>query len=377
MNVELAAAIAKSDALHQRARSWVAAYEAGDEETASNWDSFARDLAAFQFEVNPHFRKLCERRGVKPNDGFERLPPIPTDAFKLARISCFPAELTTKTFRTSGTTIGDRGMHAFRDVGTYDRGAVAYGRAMLFAGMTPPPAVLVFGPCPAAAPDSSLTHMCGLFAEQLGGMPPAHRVQDAFFLDDGVFDLAGFDKRVVHSMVRGEPVVVLGTSFSFVHLLDELGDTTLALPAQSRVMQTGGFKGKSREVDGPLLRRRIATLFGIEEASVVSEYGMTELSSQFYDEDVPDHGRLYREPPWARVVPVDPETLAPVRDGEVGIARIEDLLNIDSACILLTEDRVRRIAGVPGHFELLGRRPGASPRGCSIAIDELLARDDH
>ena len=79
---------------------------------------------------------------------------------------------------------------------------------------------------------------------------------------------------------------------------------------------------------------------------------------------------MYREPPWARVVPVDPESLRPVGDGEAGIARIEDLANVDSAFAVLTRDRVRR---VPGGFELLGRAPGAPPRGCSIALDEMLA----
>jgi len=92
---------------------------------------------------------------------------------------------------------------------------------------------------------------------------------------------------------------------------------------------------------------------------------MTELSSQFYDEE-PGH---YTEPPWARVVPVHPETLAPVPDGEVGIARIEDLANVDSAFAILAADRVRRVAG---GFELLGRTPGAPPRGCSIAVDEMM-----
>jgi hypothetical protein len=92
---------------------------------------------------------------------------------------------------------------------------------------------------------------------------------------------------------------------------------------------------------------------------------MTELSSQLWST-----GSTYVEPPWARVIPVDPETLVPVKDGEVGIARIEDLLNVDSAFAIVTADRVRR---VEGGFELLGRAPGASPRGCSIATEEMLA----
>jgi hypothetical protein len=81
---------------------------------------------------------------------------------------------------------------------------------------------------------------------------------------------------------------------------------------------------------------------------------------------------VFVEPPWARVIPVDPETLAPVGDGEIGIARIEDLMNVDSAVSVLAADRVRR---VEGGFELLGRAPGAPPRGCSIAVDEMLTAE--
>ena len=97
---------------------------------------------------------------------------------------------------------------------------------------------------------------------------------------------------------------------------------------------------------------------------------MTELSSQFW-ETIRRKENVYAEPPWARVVPVDAETLAPVRDGEIGIARIEDLLNVDSAVAIVTADRVRRVAG---GFELLGRVEGAPPRGCSISTDEMLSR---
>ncbi|HWL85820.1 MAG TPA: acyl-protein synthetase, partial [Polyangiaceae bacterium] len=94
----------------------------------------------------------------------------------------------------------------------------------------------------------------------------------------------------------------------------------------------------------------------------------TELSSQFYEAR---GGGTYLEPPWARIVPVDPVTLEPVEEGAAGIARIEDLMNVDSAFAVLAADRVRR---VPGGFELLGRMPGAPPRGCSLTVDEILGR---
>jgi hypothetical protein len=137
-------------------------------------------------------------------------------------------------------------------------------------------------------------------------------------------------------------------------------------------MQTGGFKGRSREVDAGDLRRSLATTFGLSERSIVSEYGMTELSSQFYEGTLADAKAtpgVYVEPPWARVIPVDPESLEPVKDGDEGVARIEDLINVDSAFAVLAADRVRRVSG---GFELLGRWPGSVPRGCSIAVDEIL-----
>ena len=121
------------------------------------------------------------------------------------------------------------------------------------------------------------------------------------------------------------------------------------------------------------LRESVARLFAVDERAIVSEYGMTELSSQFWeatlvDPDAP-HG-VFAEPPWARVVALDPETLSPVADGAVGIARVEDLANVDSAFAVLTQDRVRRVGPC---FQLLGRAPGAPPRGCSIALDDLLS----
>jgi hypothetical protein len=71
-------------------------------------------------------------------------------------------------------------------------------------------------------------------------------------------------------------------------------------------------------------------------------------------------------------VPVDSTTLEPVPEGEVGIARIIDLGNVDSAVAIQTQDRVRR---VPGGIMLLGREMGAPARGCSLAIEEFLARE--
>ena len=369
MTLVNAASEGASDALHVRARAFVAAFEAGVAMPES-FDALACDLARFQATQVEGFARLCRARGVDVSliDRAHHVPAVPTDAFKLTRVATFAHESSVVTFRTSGTTVGARGAHSMRTTLTYDAGALAFGRWALARDLRTRPAVIVVGPSPNEACDSSLTHMIALFACALGRLAPAG---DTYFIEAGELRVDALCARIA-GLDPFVPALVLGTSFGFVHLLDALRarahTPSLALPKGSRIMQTGGFKGRSREVDADALRRELAELFAVSVSAIVSEYGMTELSSQFYDAQ-PAPG-VFVEPPWARVVPVDPETLAPVGSGEIGIARIEDLLNVDSALAVLAADRVRR---VDGGFELLGRATGAAPRGCSIAIDEILS----
>lgn len=364
--------LARSSALHARARAFVASFERA-EGAPEPFDRLACDLARYQAEHVAPYARLLRARGTDAGtfEDAARLPAVPTDAFKHTRVAAFDPSLEQALFRTSGTTIGARGAHAMRDVATYDAAALAFGRRWLARDLVGETPVLVLGPSPSRAPDSSLMHMCARFVEAWG---PAAEASRAFLVEDDVIDVAAFDERVARAVSDGQPVVVLATSFALVHFLDGMDDLVFPLPEGSRVMQTGGFKGKSREVEAAALRAEIARVFAIPERAVVAEYGMTELSSQFYervlfDADAP-HGH-YAEPTWARVVPVDPETLEPLPEGEVGLAKVIDLMNVDSAVSVLTQDRVRRVAG---GFELLGRAPGAPPRGCSIAIDEMLGR---
>ena len=355
-----------SPALHQRSRAFVTAFERGSAPPES-FEALACDLARFQASHNPGYRRLCEARGVRLESLTRAIdaPAVPTDVFKLSRVSTFAENETVARFRTSGTTEGSasRGEHAFRTTQTYDLGALAFGRHWLFRDLEQRVPFVVLGPSPEELGDSSLMHMIGAFAERFAS-------ECTFAIQKGELRMDLLTKELTRHR-EGGPVAVLGTSFAFVHMLDELGPHSLPLPPNSRVMQTGGFKGKSREVEKEELVGLLARAFALSPTRIVSEYGMTELSSQFYEQtlfsDAPSG--VYAEPPWARIVPVDPETLLPLPLGDVGIARIEDLANVDSAFAVLTQDRVRR---VPGGFQLLGRSPGAPARGCSIAIDEML-----
>ncbi|MBX3224900.1 MAG: acyl-protein synthetase [Labilithrix sp.] len=363
----------RSSSLHARARAFVDAFERGD--AAPDFDALACDLARYQAEHAPGFARLCSARGIDPSAlaRADHIPAVPTDAFKLTRVATFDESETAVTFRTSGTTVGARGSHAMRDTSTYAAAATAFGRRWLARDLTRPIPVVVLGPSPEAVGDSSLGHMCAGFVRAFG---ESARPEETWLLADDILDLSAFDARVATALAKAQPMLVLATSFALVHLIDAVGDATFVLPPGSRVMQTGGFKGKSREVPAERLRAELARVFAIDERAIVAEYGMTELSSQFYERTLFDpastHG-VYAEPPWARVVPVDPDSLAPVPEGEEGIAKIVDLMNVDSAVAILTQDRVRRLPGGEG-FELFGRAPGAPPRGCSIAIDELLGR---
>jgi hypothetical protein len=365
-------AAAKSDILHARVREMVRAFER-TEAMPESFDKLAADLARFQAAHVSGYGRLCAARGVEPAaiTLARQAPAVPADAFRLAHVFAFDAADAAATFRTSGTTHGARGVHRMRGVRTYDAVAVAFGSAMLARDLLLPVPVLVVGPPRVEAPDSSLAHMCDLFTRALGSPEPPDRT---FFVRDGSLRVGALRERIT-GLPRTKPAIVLATSFALVHLLDAIGGDVLALPPGSRVMQTGGFKGKSREVAAGELREAVARAFGIRDQAVVGEYGMTELSTQFWEATLVEprarHG-VYVEPPWARVVPVDPRTLAPVATGEVGIGRIEDLANVDSAFAVLTQDRVRRVVG---GFELLGRAAGAPPRGCSIALEEMLSAE--
>jgi hypothetical protein len=169
------------------------------------------------------------------------------------------------------------------------------------------------------------------------------------------------------SAAASRPLVLLGTAFSFVHLLDSLeaAGRMPALPAGSLLMETGGYKGRSRELPQPELHAWITRRLGVPPARILREYGMSELSSQAYNRD---GGPTLHFPPWARAVVVSPETGLEAGEGAEGLLRVHDLANVFSVAAIQTEDlAVRRGDG----FVLLGRARHAEPRGCSLAAAGL------
>lgn len=344
----------EADALHARVRRAIAG-------EPFDYDALARAIASFQARNHAGYARLCRARGVDPESvPPSALPAVPTDAFRVTRVATFPEALETAVFRTSGTTMGTRGAHSMRTLATYHDAAIAFARATLFAPYAKPPTIVAVAPSLEEAPDSSLGRMLAWFVEELGA-------EGSCFVSPTAID----DALAVLASVKG-PVVLLATAFAHVFLLDRLAGRTIPLAPGSRAMQTGGFKGRSREIAADVLRAQIAQAYGIDEIEVVGEYGMTELTSQLWATREVGSTRdrwIYAAPPWVRVVACDPITLAPRPTGERGIARIEDLGNVESAWAIQTADEV--VVDREGHVELFGRLAGATPRGCSLAIEEL------
>ena len=133
-------------------------------------------------------------------------------------------------------------------------------------------------------------------------------------------------------------------------------------------METGGYKGRSREMPKAELHALISKKFNVPTDWIVCEYGMCELGSQAYD-TIAGNGleRCFRFPSWARAQIINADTGALVADGEAGLLRIFDLSNVRSVVGVQTQDlAIRRGVG----FELIDRSTHANPRGCSLALSE-------
>lgn len=363
------------DGVERELLAWMS--EAKPSADAERFERLALALFRFQFSACAPYARLCASLDRTPDrvEQVSDIPAVPTGAFKEFDLRCFPEDETTQVFRTSGTSIDRRGALHLDSVVLYEASLLASLRHSFLPGLVGTrPEMRFLAPGPAEAPDSSLTHMFEALR-----LAEGHPSSD-YDLREGRLDLHAFEAAVERARRADRPLIVAGTSFAFVHFLDDpqaAGETRWHLPAGSRVMETGGFKGRSRTVPREVLRSDIAARFGLDERAVVNQYGMTELGSQFYDSTLidPDGPRRKEAPPWTRVRFVDPESGRDVAPGEVGMIVIHDLANTGSVAAIQTADLGRAIksddGGVIG-FDVLGREEGAEARGCSIATDVML-----
>jgi len=323
-----------------------------------DFEPLALELFRLQSRSVGPLHSLCESRGIDPDRlaDWRQIPAMPTTMFKEFELTSLPADDRPYFFLSSGTTEQVRSRHFHNDTSMrlYERSLMTWFSPNVVEDRTFAHMISLTPP-PESVPNSSLVHMFDQVGptQFFGGLESDEWVVDFEALIQKLEDAKG-------------PVLLMGTAFSFVHVLDWMKSNhrELQLPPRSRVMETGGYKGRSRVIPKSELHRKIRIRFGIEEDDVLCEYGMSELSSQAYDTGRGNEDeRRFRFPPWARALIVSPETGEEVADGEIGLLRIFDLANVWSVMAIQTEDLALKHGN---EFELIGRFPEAEPRGCSL-----------
>jgi hypothetical protein len=345
-------------------------HQHGTELTQGEFNDLALRLFDYQLRYDAPYARYCERLGVT-RDAFpaswEAIPAVPAPAFKEVTLATFDARDAAFTFETSGTSDGKPGRHYLETLALYDAALLAgFDRFML----ADEAALRYFNcvPNPLEAPHSSLGYMMKHVAEERGDG------KTGWYLRDGDLLFDSLKNDLQDSVAERQPVCLATTAFALVHVLDAMEGEGLrvSLPPSSRVMETGGFKGRSRIVSREELYSRACDRFGVRPEAIVAEYGMTELSSQYYDR-VPVGDLLAQRrkvaPPWlrARVVGPDRKTLA---KGEIGSILHVDLANRSSCIAIQTEDLG---AQYDDGLALIGRDVDVEPRGCSLEAEDLRA----
>ncbi|SAI51125.1 acyl-protein synthetase [Bordetella ansorpii] len=335
--------------------------------TDAQFDDIALRLFAYQYAANAPYRSFCQRRGatVRTVRTWSDIPAVPIDAFKAMELRCEPPMPDERVFMTSGTTRADlRGRHFHPRLDVYDLSMTRNFAQRVMQGVARLPMGILF-PDETAMPNSSLAHYLALARTAFG------TADSRYFMSPQGIDLDALWQRLEQAEQSGEPYALLGASFSFVHVIDALraAGRRFRLPPGSRILDTGGYKGQSRDLPLDTFYTELSELLGVPRALCINMYGMTELSTQFYDDGNATVPSVKSGPHWIRWRLVDPATGRTVPAGERGILAHCDLGNFNSVSTILTED-----VGEPaeGGFLLLGRAQGAQAKGCSLAVEEFV-----
>ena len=333
------------------------------------FEALALEIFAHQFDGCAPFRRYCLSRGRTPDTvtDWHAIPPVPIVAFKHANLCCGPP---VRTFLSSGTTAGPalRSRHCLPDLRLYRASALAAMRQFLLPDL-PRGRLVSIVPRVDDLPESSLAQMVDWAVTAFGSG------DSTWTIGPSGIDLDGFIAALRASERDGQPLVLLATTGALIRVLDRCRERALTfrLPHGSRLMDTGGDKGSPRHVSRNGLLHAVWQAFAIPGYFCVNEYGMAELSSQFYDSVIADRVRGQHRPRrklgphWVRTLVLDPETLAAVESDRPGLLCHIDLANAGSVAAVLSEDLGRQVRD---GFELLGRAVDAETRGCSLTTAE-------
>jgi hypothetical protein len=312
---------------------------------AKEFALIAREVYRFQYYNNRLYREYCEavKRPPRYVNEIKDVPFLPISFFKSHRVetTTFDPELV---FRSSGTTASATSSHFVKDAAVYEKSFSEGFRR--FYGDIKNYCILGLLPSYLERGNSSLVYMVDHMIKA------SEHKSSGFYLDD--FERLNNTLQELES--KGQKTILIGVTYA---LLD-FGDQYRQHFKNTIVMETGGMKGRGKELTKAELNIHLKQTFGVND--IHSEYGMTELLSQAYGVN----GSMDC-PPWMRIVvrdETDPFSIFEL--GGTGAVNVIDLANLYSCSFIATDDMGKICTD--GSFEVLGRMDNSDVRGCSLMV---------
>ena len=305
-------------------------------------------LAVFkhQFKNNKVYRSFCDLLYIHPSDvtKVEEIPFLPIQFFKSRKVLSSLEEIE-ETFTSSGTTGSLTSKHFVTDINLYKE---SYLKGFAhFYGNIEDYVVLALLPNYLERNGSSLVYMVDDLIQK------SNNTESGFYLDN-IEELA---KKLVELDKKGQKTLLIGVSFALLDLI-EMQQFNLK---NTIIMETGGMKGRRKELIRAELHQLLQSGFGVSE--IHSEYGMTELLSQGYS----NGNGVFDTPPWMKILTRDTEDALTIQQVEkTGGINVIDLANYNSCAFIATQDLGK--VHQNGTFEIIGRFDNSDIRGCNLMV---------
>lgn len=301
----------------------------------------------YQYKFNTIYRKFCDLMGSTPRSAgsLPDIPFLPIEFFRDHRVVTGNAENFPLVFESSGTTEMRTSRHFVAEPELY-RESFTRGFTQFF-GKPGDFVFLALLPSYLERESSSLVYMVDHFIKKTKSKGSGFYLHDHRALVQKIEELKKEDFRII----------LFGVSFALLDLAEGIGPDLQGVT----VIETGGMKGRRREITREELHERLEA--GLNIDGVCSEYGMTELLSQAYSTG----DGIFDTVPWMKVLVRDiNDPLTSLEEGDTGGINVIDLANIDSCCFIATQDLGR--LHPDGRFEVMGRFDNSDLRGCNLMI---------
>lgn len=313
--------------------------------TLEDFERLALEVFRFQHENVPVYRTFCNLLNINSIEvkTIDNIPFLPIQFFKSRKI--IAENLSEEIiFTSSGTTGAITSKHYVADLKLYEKSFLKafesqYGNPSEFA-------ILALLPSYLEREGSSLIYMVESLIE-ISGNP-----NSGFYL----FEMDALIEKLDLLERNNQSTILIGVSYA---LLDLIEKNSFQLK-NTIVMETGGMKGRRKEMIKEELHQILKNGFGVKK--IHSEYGMTELLSQAYSVG----NGLFSCPPWMKVLTRDPEDALSYKVGKKGGINVIDLANLYSCSFIATQDLGKTFAN--GTFEVLGRFDNSDIRGCNLMV---------